>query len=832
MSSDPFGKFKPLDDDCVVEVPIPERSKSFVEQLLSPQALQWMMACGGGILVLGFVGWLWSIGVFENPLAVAAGIGLATIGPLVVGLSLVRFTRYEQAGTGLSLLASLAMPLNLWFYNAQGLITIDQGGHLWIPAAFCCGIYALTAVILRKPMFVYTLVGGIVLTGMLFLADQDVSRFWELTGPVTFLVSFGWACMFSDRFFASGFGAFSQENFGYAFRNAGHVLVGAGLLLLLGGQVSGLMELSLLGPDLLPTVTTDPDKRLWATAIVLISAIGFVGEYFLRGRNSNYLSFATVLGVWGVACLAGVLQVQPQLSHLVILAAIGLIVRNLAATQNVSSDSNVVSNHTEDQEATAWFFATILAILGVIQFASQFVSPNIDSWLIAPTGWLAVAQLLITAVACATTGVRTASQDPKGQVTATNLASGWAGVLGVMAAVTAASVLQIQWLDGIATLGFSIPLSLKALTATRILPGQQVRGISPAGLSVVTLVGCLIMLMLSGVPAWSTHWTWAWILAGATVVCFEGWQPNHYSCYLFGLGTIWQIMAALGVDFELTLPAAATVAGLVFAVVNTTRSRRDRLSEVSSSRLPANLMMFTGSGLGMLLAVSRVLADQANTGLIWLLAGQLAAVAIAGFLAERIEWRHAYRALAVATVFAIMFVCNSMVDVNWVHKLELASLVTGLTLLAIGHIGWFREGEQEDDVATACLWAGSLLIAMPLAAGLIYYRVLDMQSESGWILFHEIASIVAGLLLFGLGVACRIRSTTIAGVASLSVYAFTLLTLVQWPDQLKSVSVVMMVGGGLFFAAAVLLSIYRDKIVNVPTHIREKRGVFRVMRWR
>ena len=137
---------------------------SFIEQILSPQSLQWMMLSGGGLLVIGFVVWLWSAGVFEHPLAICGAVGAVTIGLLSGGVAMVRFTRYQLAGRGIALLGSIALPLNLWLYDAQGLVTLEQGGHLWIPAALFCLIYAAVARVLRDSTFVYALVGGVVLT--------------------------------------------------------------------------------------------------------------------------------------------------------------------------------------------------------------------------------------------------------------------------------------------------------------------------------------------------------------------------------------------------------------------------------------------------------------------------------------------------------------------------------------------------------------------------------------------------------------------------------------------------------------------------------------------
>ena len=174
----------------------PKPTSSFLEQLLSPQSLQWMMGSGGALLMIGFAVWLWSVGIFENPLVVAASVGAATLGAVAVGVFLVRMTRYQLAGRWLALLGSLSLPLNLWLYDAQGLITLDQGGHLWIPAAVCCLFYGLIARTLKDSKFVFAFVGGVVMTGMLFLADQSIGRFWSLTPPAAFLLAVGWISVF------------------------------------------------------------------------------------------------------------------------------------------------------------------------------------------------------------------------------------------------------------------------------------------------------------------------------------------------------------------------------------------------------------------------------------------------------------------------------------------------------------------------------------------------------------------------------------------------------------------------------------------------------------
>ena len=79
--------------------------------------------------------------LFENKIIVASCLGVANAALLAVGILGTRFSPYQTASKALTLLACLVMPLNLWFYDAQGLITLDQGGHLWVPALVCCAIY-------------------------------------------------------------------------------------------------------------------------------------------------------------------------------------------------------------------------------------------------------------------------------------------------------------------------------------------------------------------------------------------------------------------------------------------------------------------------------------------------------------------------------------------------------------------------------------------------------------------------------------------------------------------------------------------------------------------
>ncbi len=221
--------------------PAPVPARNFLEILLDPRSIQWLLASGGAVLAIGLVVWLAAAGLFENKMFVAVLLGGANLALLAAGLAAVRFTRYQLAGRALALLACLIMPLNLWFYDYQGILKIEQHGHLWIAALVCVGLYAASAAVLRDPALVYVFVGGVALTGLLLLADRDVEEgalFWMACGPTTFLAILGLLCIHLVHVFPEGDAPFGQRKFGLAFFWSGHVTLALALLLLLAVQLT------------------------------------------------------------------------------------------------------------------------------------------------------------------------------------------------------------------------------------------------------------------------------------------------------------------------------------------------------------------------------------------------------------------------------------------------------------------------------------------------------------------------------------------------------------------------------------------------------------------
>ena len=276
-------------------------SSNFWETLLAPRTLQSLMCCGGGLLVLGLVVWLWTQGIFENRVFTACCLAGVNLGALAAGVATVRYTRYQSAGIAVTLLACLVLPLNLWFYDAQGLITLDQGGHLWVPALVCCAIYVGVASLLANPTFIYAVVGGVAMTGMLFLADNNVGRFWEITSPSALLMILGMICIHAERAFPVIESPFARDKFGRAFFQAGHTCLAVGLGILVTGHFVGWLYepwLADLGWFPLPAVATQTHLKVIALILSVAAAYSYIYSQIVAADRSRYAASALATLLW------------------------------------------------------------------------------------------------------------------------------------------------------------------------------------------------------------------------------------------------------------------------------------------------------------------------------------------------------------------------------------------------------------------------------------------------------------------------------------------------------------------------------------------------------
>jgi hypothetical protein len=370
----------------------PASVADFARAVLDPRSLNVLMAAGGGLLALGLVIWLTVIGVFDNPVVAAIALGSANVGLLGLGAWLAACTRYRGAGRGFAMLACALLPLNLWFYDAQGLITLAEGGNLWIPAVGCCLLYVAVARVLRDPLFVYSIVGGLALAGLLFLADGDVGRFWEVIAPSTLLVSLGVACIHAERLFpqATDGASFSRENFGLAFFRAGHASMAAGLMVLLAGTLAGrFYDAVFEGRDwfAVPDLMTVLSVKLSAIGLMSVAGYSYVYSRLSRGGERFTLMAVLTLGwaTWTVLELLGVGSAGALLTTTAVGCA--CIVGGLAIGQAGVSNAGRIA-------------VALGAGSGALLAANRLVGGDADSWLALYT----VGQALVAGFAAALTG--------------------------------------------------------------------------------------------------------------------------------------------------------------------------------------------------------------------------------------------------------------------------------------------------------------------------------------------------------------------------------------------------------------------------------------------
>ncbi|MEO0531551.1 MAG: hypothetical protein AAF266_13400, partial [Planctomycetota bacterium] len=363
----------PLDADP------PKSGFRLFELLLDPRGLQTLMLAGGGLLALGLVLWLAVIGVFDEPIYGASGLGVANLSLLGTGVWLAAETRYRLAGRATAMLACLLMPLNLWFYDAQGLVTLADGGHLWVAALVCCVLYATVARILRDSLFVYAFAAGVSMTGMLFLADGDVARFWEVLAPSMLLVSLGVACIHAERLFPVTAAkeedrAFTRGDFGLAFFRAGHTLLASGLVVLLGGRLTGRFYdtvLNVYGYFEQPDVTTVVHVKLAALGLTLVGAYAYGYSRLTEQRGHRYSLFAVLSLAW--SAVIGIDLLGIEFTEVLVVGLLGVfaIASRLAAT--LLPAKVVVPNQPATLDHWLGFASRTASVTGVVLVTAQLV---------------------------------------------------------------------------------------------------------------------------------------------------------------------------------------------------------------------------------------------------------------------------------------------------------------------------------------------------------------------------------------------------------------------------------------------------------------------------
>ncbi len=804
--------------------------RGIMEILLDPRSIQMLLAFGASLMVVGLVILLWVNEYFSPPVA-AVSLGLVNTALLGLGWFVLRNTRFQLAGRALTLIACLIMPLNLWYYHANQLITLD--GHLWLAALVISALYAASALVLRDELFVYVFTAAVTMTGLLVLADLPPSpqKFWEIALPSTLLVVLGVLAIHVERAFPEQEGPFGRQRFGLAFFWSGHALLAAGLLLVLGAEIAG---------DWLYTPFFESLYRLWnatpspivgelrwlAMALVLTGTYAYIYSDLVVRHIGVYVHIAAGTLLWALILGLQLLNIPVGIDAIIsVLAVTSLLVNAAQATA------------LRDSRYTNAFpvFGVLLPLLAVglgVQVFFRALSLDLKSvWSVAPPAWTYVGAMLLTALSCRFGAHVYRGKQPR-LVVVYFFATAAATLIGVTAFLAALGL--DSWREHAPWLMLIPIIYLVASRLYRDRPEETALIWVSHCATAVMLVSCLASAIEGFAPIQQQPLNLVLALFCTEAAVFYGlataFHKHVCTIHLFAAmacGAVWQLLTYWGVSIEFYTLTFALV-GLGLLVIY----RFALLEHLASGPLAdaafqsANTLLSLSFMAALFLGLSRLATDQIRWGLVGLFGILTILSLVAVTLVRHTGWRRWYVVMAIGQLALTFFGVSVLSVLSGWQKLEIFSVTVGMLLLVEGHIGWYREQERQSDLVSLSLFLGSMLVGVPLAVAALIDR-----GQAHFIFLNELGFLAAGVLLLTSGFIFRIKSTTIVGTMLTVLYFLTLLIFVPW-SRLNAVAVFILGMGGTLFVVGLLLSVYREYLVSLPDRIKQRQGLFSVLNWR
>lgn len=813
--------------------------RKMFEALLDPRSIQWMLMIGGGLCVLGLIVWLVSLGVFEDPRVLAVVLGAGSLAILGAGWFVTLRTRFRVAGQALTFLGCVVAPLNLWFYHAQDLITVD--GHLWVGGVVCCLLYAVTVVVLRDALFMYAFEAGVTLTTLLLLADMG--KITEATWLSMFLMALGLISIHGERAFSpSDQSEYPRRRFGMPLFWSGQVQVAASLLILLAAQLLGWLA----GPvekllDFAWTKNFVVEQDLLAAALWLAGVYVYLYSDLVIRKVGFYLVLAGISFVMAELTLLLGFDVDAEW----IIAAIALtsVAVNVAHRQWADE-----YRHLERfVPPLGWVLSIVPVVWGLIlhmRATSGFVQDV--EWTYVTDGRF-VAVMLIAAVCNRVNAYLCRRTDPKSSgayffLSAASLILAAAGLLRVLGVVQWSE--QAPWMMLIAIVylvasrlwrGHSAerPLYAIAQTATGLIVVYTFLSTLDSLQTIAPMEGVTSSLMMALVFAEAAAFY-------ALAALFQRRSVNTYLAAAAACGALWQFMGYYGVDdryytmFYALVGLACLFVGRALGLAQVTIYGHDNQeSQATRGRGLAAFQCGNGIlGVACLAALMQGLALLATGRDTWLdvvsLLVTIGAAALAALTVPTTGWRRVYATAALALGGIAFLRINLLVDLTGWQKLEIFCVAIGLAMLVASHVGRFREvdGREDESVSTG-LAMGSVMSTLPLVIAVLWHRWAGGEPS----IYDELALLTVTIPMLVTGLAWQIKSTTVWGGSSLALYLIVLVVSLAYRPQV-AVGVYIAVGGAIVFAIGIVLSIYRDKLLEIPERMAKREGVFQILSWR
>jgi hypothetical protein len=809
------------------------------EALLDPRSIQWMLMIGGGLCVLGLVIWLISLGVFKDPHVLAVVLGIGTLAILAAGWYFTLRTRFRIAGQAITFLGCVVAPLNLWFYHAQNLVTVD--GHLWVGGVVCCLLYAATVVILRDPAFMYAFEAGVTLTTLLLLADM--AKISDTTWLSLFFMALGLISIHCERMFSPAEESeFPRRRFGLPLFWSGHAQIAASLLILIGSQLLAWW--------------VEPIRQLsgfaWAGNFITNNYLLAAGVW-LAGMYAYLYSDIVVRRIGVYLALAGVCLVMAEITLMLgleiraewILAAMAItsVAINLAHRQW----PGIYRNMDRFVPPLGLVLGFVPAMWGVaLHIRATSAAVTQLGWSYS-TGTEFLVVMMITAVANRVNAYLSRRSDPKASaayffISAASLLVAAAGLLRVMGYTLWSE--QAPWMMLI-PIGYLIgsrlwrghsaerPLYWVAQAATIVILWHVFAATLQDLQSFAPMAGMRSSLMLGLV---FTEAAAFYFLAGY----FRRRTANFYLAAAAACGALWQFLGYYGIEerYYTMLYAGLGVACLIASrVLGLEQVAVYRLSNVKSwvTRGRGQHVFQCGNGIlsvACLAALMQGLAGLATKSGGWLdivsLLVTTLAAAFAALVVPALNWRRVYTTAAVA-IGAVMFLRLSLLSqLNGWQKLEIFCIGIGFAMLVASHIGLFREANGgRNETVDLGLGIGSVLVSMTILIAVLYHRAVGRQPS----IYDELALLTLTIPMLVTGMSWKIKATTLGGGLALGVYLVVLVISVAYRPEV-AVGIYLASGGAIVFAIGIVLSIYRDKLMEIPDHVANRTGVFKILNWR
>ncbi len=811
-----------------------------LRMLLDPATIQRLLMFGGGLSVLGLIAWLISLGVFDDPRILAVALGAGTLALLASGWGVVLRTRYRLAGQALTFLACVVAPLNLWFYDVQGLLTVD--GHLWVGGLVCSLLYMMTVWKLRDPLFLYAVEAGITLTVLLLLGDL---HHWDDSSAVCLaMVVLAAISIHAESAFDPTHPIFNRRKFGLPLFFSGQAQLAVGMV--------GTLSLQILDWTLKPAdgnwcyshLANTPVLAggLWLAAAYLwlysdvavrrLSLYTYLAALSLVFAEVTLLYTYLPLEVLVIALSATAVAVQllnskisePGSRWSSVASSVGVIVGAVAFLLGATRHFQPVGLiGTENHHNPLLFTIAMLSVCANLAYQGYFQRNRNSSLLLGCWIGAGLSLWLGGMHGLQVVGVHTfAQQNPLLMiipVTLVLLSSRSGRIGGWKPSILADfAVISAHWMAILGLIVSAGSVESASEWTQFLLSAARDRSTLYSGMLFAELSVLYFATRTSVAPRWTT------LTCGGVFALAAGWKLLAF----IDLPEVWYSPLLAG--FGVALMIVGRMKLTTNMEPNAVKSQFKGIDKLSSWQAEGDFSLILGEMIAFLQTLPWLFSPLTSISM----ESRLAVVVTAGLSAvgsviaatRPMRGWHRFAASMVVGVWSLAWVRS--LNLQDYQKIELLLELAGVATLIAGFAGRLKESErQKNSAVSLALWVGSALATLPVLCCMLMHR----WSTPGPSLGDELGLITVTVLMVAIGCVLQVRATTTVGGATLGFYLAVLFGHLAYHPQV-AIGVYLAAGGALIFMTGLILSIYRDRLLALPAKIAQREGIFRVIDWR